>query len=218
MNSLNQLVEAGILDKDMAELSLGHTGQTSHGEERATRYRGSNRGRDTVDMTLQVEYMDQNEPEARSAPASDLMGSTMPTVYSYDHRPRSQQAHRGSRTVPQYDPVQSYRVDLDTFDDDDYSYYQAVKYHWLYSSQSYGWWHFSEEDNDILEKAYQSGKPDAELTIGGNQFYFDFDKMIQRSRGRSTRNVLRVTELHDIALRGIAGTRIDKDTVTGIHD
>lgn len=160
-------------------------------------------------MNLQVEYVDRDEAgRGRSVPAVP----TGPTTYMYDHRPRPSPS--GGASTSALGP--SYRVDLDELNGEDYSYYQSVKYHWLYSSQSYGWWHFSQEDNEALEKAYQSGKSETELAIGGNQFHFDFDKMIQRSRGRSTRNVLRVKELFDIALRGIAGTRIDKDTVTGV--
>lgn len=207
MNSIDQLIADGILDKDMAELSLGHTGQ---GGDRPTRFR-SDRKNDIVDMMdLQVEYVDRSQsasgPAASSLPESGL--GPGPTLYSFDHRPR-----------PPLPPTRSasYRVDLDELsnESEDYTYYQSVKYHWLYSSQSYGWWHFSQEDNDTLEQAYQSGKPNTELSIGGHQFYFDFDRMIQRSRGRSTRNVLRVPDLSDIALRGVAGTRLDKDTVTG---
>jgi hypothetical protein len=93
-------------------------------------------------------------------------------------------------------------------------YYQTIQYHWLYSSQSYGWWHFSVTDNDALEEEYQSNSTAASIDINGQTFNFNFTRMTQRGSGRNTRQILRVTSLTDIALRGVAGSRIEKRDIT----
>ena len=96
----------------------------------------------------------------------------------------------------------------------DLEYYQTVKYHWLYSSQSYGWWHFAVDDNDALELLYQTGNNNGQLLINGQNFNFNFRQMTQRGSGRSNRQILRVSSLTDIALRGVAGSRIEKRDIT----
>jgi hypothetical protein len=91
----------------------------------------------------------------------------------------------------------------------DLNYYQDIEYHWLYSSPSYGWWHFSKNDNNILEDLYRSGQRQGTLQIGHNAFTVDFAKMQQYGSGKP-RHMLRTTTLGDIVLKGVAGSRIAK--------
>lgn len=92
---------------------------------------------------------------------------------------------------------------------DDLAYYQNVGYHWLYSSPSYGWWHFSKDDNEKLEQAYRSGQQHLTMDIGQHTFTIDFSKMLQQGGGKP-RHLLRSPTLSDIVLKGVAGSRIEK--------
>jgi hypothetical protein len=92
---------------------------------------------------------------------------------------------------------------------DDLEYYQKITYHWLYSSPSYGWWHFAKDDNETLEYMYRSGQRHCILHIGHNKFTIDFNKMQQQGDGRP-RHLLRSPTLGDIVLKGVAGSKIAK--------
>lgn len=94
-------------------------------------------------------------------------------------------------------------------------YYRTVKYHWLYSSPSYGWWHFSKDDNEKLEHSYRSGKNVVNLYICNNSYNIDFSKMTQIAGGGHgrPRHILRTTSLGNIVLKGVAGSRILKEDI-----
>lgn len=92
---------------------------------------------------------------------------------------------------------------------DDLEYYKQVTYHWLYASPSYGWWHFTKDDNEQLENMYRSGQKQGTLYIDNNTFTIDFEKMLQQG-ARRPRHLLRTPTLGDIVLKGVAGSRIVK--------
>lgn len=92
---------------------------------------------------------------------------------------------------------------------DDLKYYQDVKYHWLYSSPSYGWWHFTKDDNELLEAEYRKGAKQCVISVGYNSFTVDFGQMLQKGGGKP-RHILRSPTLGDIVLKGVAGSRIIK--------
>jgi hypothetical protein len=91
----------------------------------------------------------------------------------------------------------------------DLEYYQNVRYHWLYSSPSYGWWHFAKDDNEQLEQMYRNGQRQGTIQIGYNSFTVDFEHMMQKGAGKP-RHILRSPTLGDILLKGVAGSRISK--------
>lgn len=91
----------------------------------------------------------------------------------------------------------------------DLDYYQNVRYHWLYSSPSYGWWHFAKDDNEQLEQMYRNGQQRGTIQIGHASFTVDFERMIQQGTGKP-RHILRSPTLGDILLKGVAGSRISK--------
>ena len=109
------------------------------------------------------------------------------------------------------DPVQHQSTGrLDDFQDvKDLSYYNNSDFFWLYSGRSQGWWLYAENENEELEKQYKSGGRSCDLIISGRSYHFNFSDMTQSS-GHSSRNILRIETLKDVALRGIAGTRIEK--------
>ena len=89
----------------------------------------------------------------------------------------------------------------------DLTYYHNVAYHWLYSSPHYGWWHFAKDDNEQLEAVYTQKQPGCQLNINGQTYMVDFHRMTQKGIGKS-RQLLRVTDMANIALKGVAGTHI----------
>lgn len=97
-------------------------------------------------------------------------------------------------------------------DADQYQYYRETSYHWLFSSKSAGWWHFTQPFNDKLEQAYQSDESSIVMTIGGRKIIVDFTDMTQRCGG-SSRNILRIETLKDINLRGIGSNTVSKTVV-----
>lgn len=135
--------------------------------------------------TLIVEYMDRPEgPEGPEGPGRP-------------RRPRS----RSPASIP-----------------DDIDYYSNVNYHWLYSSPSYGWWHFTKQDNEVLERLYLDYKLDSDnnhptLDIGKHNYIIDFNKMTQKGMS-GVRQILRVTSIVDISLKGVAKSRISKRDIT----
>lgn len=90
-------------------------------------------------------------------------------------------------------------------------YYKTVGYHWLYSSPSGGWWHYSKEDNEQLEDAYESDEDIVSLVIGNNSYACDLKDMLQvkvtdgKKSLRNVRYIKRVESLDDVELRGVAG-------------
>jgi len=170
-SSLQQLIAAGILDKDFEVLE-----QTPEPE---------------------VEYHD-----------------VLPT-----ERERLEEAYLDMCTGLGVSPTRSSAARPTTQAPDDLLYYRTVGYHWLYSGGNYGWWHFAKNDNEKLETQYRQFKTAGgssggyALKICGHPYYIDFNEMTQRGSGKM-RQLLRVSTLEDIALKGIAGSRITKRDIT----
>ena len=102
-------------------------------------------------------------------------------------------------------------------------YYQNCSYHWLYSGHSHGWYHYAKADNEALETLYRKsqqngGDHTGSLVINNKPYNFNFDNMTQSSSTNNMRNILRVTELTHIALRGVAGIILDKKTLDSLRD
>ena len=132
----------------------------------------------------------------------------------FSHEPRFTHNNTYNRQHQSHDDIDEPEDELfsssDEVEDENYSYFKQVKYHWLYSSKSAGWWHFDQKDNEKLERKYQSGRDVTKLVIGGNRFVINFSDMSQRL-GSNSRNILRIETLKDIYLRGIGGAIITKD-------
>lgn len=173
-SSLQQLINAGILEPDFAELDGCMPEQRPDSPDLHVSH--------VTEPT--VSYMSRSQPDSVSG-----------------WKPLYQ-----STPEPSPEPSPEPEPELET------AYYRTVAYHWLYSSPSYGWWHFSKDDNDKLEKWYRSGQHMASLYICGNCYTIDFTQMTQKGNGKP-RHLLRTTILGDIVLKGVAGSRILKNDI-----
>jgi hypothetical protein len=210
MSSLQQLVDMGILSSDFLKVDpqsvqiqssdvnareeqepeapsngYGHGHGHGHGHGRGLGHgHGYGKPREKEDNSLEVVYFDRED---------------------YPGHRRNRQRHRDEDQDEALDPA----PDQLALEPPDLAYYQTVGYHWLYSSPSYGWWHYAKEDNDKLESMYQTGNKKFQLNVEGNTFHIDYERMVQQGTGKP-RNLLRTTTLKDIALKGVAGSRIQK--------
>lgn len=221
MEGLKDLIDAGILDPDFAQM-------------------------DTIPRTMSDEEPYNPRPVTTSDPNHQNMVRTINEYHNSEnrtvHRNPDRNADRTDRTEHGYRNAgrrhlprteentyqltarpgpapRTYHDVHDTSDEDDvndadkYSYYREVKYHWLFGGRSNpGWWHFPQKDNDRLEHKYQKGKSETKLNINGQILIVDFNNMTQRN-GDAVRNILRVETLKDIYLKGIAGESVSKETL-----
>jgi hypothetical protein len=150
------------------------------------------------DVRVQVQHLDQPQSRVQAHPQPQAQGRFS---VEYLDRPGDTPTPPPTPTpAPAPTPTASSSLS------DDLASIQSAAYHWLYSSPSYGWWHFSRNDNDYLERLYQSGQQQCSLNVGQNSYMVDFRKMQQLGQGRP-RHVLRLTSLDSIVLKGVAGTR-----------
>jgi len=147
---------------------------------------------------------------------SGSTGSVMPEQQSHDRgserrgSDRRYLDHASSEPIVEYIARASPAPTSSTAQmPNDLEYYQNVKYHWLYSSPSYGWWHFAKDGNEHLEQMYRNGQRQGSIQIGYNSFTVDFEHMMQKGGGKP-RHILRSPTLGDILLKGVAGSRISK--------
>lgn len=215
MSSLDQLVSMGLLDPDFLKLDSAVTDISTVDDKEippsTVVLSDSEPESDMQGMRARRRrrrrYIDMDSDDAGASAAIPDLDEEVDDVFS-DFRPVLPQPQHVRQQPARRPPSPSPSMDL--------TYYQEIGYHWLYSSNSYGWWHFAEGDNDRLEELYQkhkqSSEPVHDLTIHGRRYQFNFTNMTQKSN--STRNILRVASLADIALRGVAGTRLDSSQLT----
>jgi len=161
---------------------------------------------DSLKLDLQPEPEPESEPEPEPGP--DLLLEHGSVYMRRRGSDRHRLDHVSSEPTVEYIarsslPAPSPQVP------NDLDYYQNVKYHWLYSSPSYGWWHFAKNDNEQLEQMYRNGQQCGTIQIGYNSFTVDFERMMQQGTGKP-RHILRSPTLGDILLKGVAGSRISK--------
>ena len=207
-DELKALVDAGLLDPDFLHLSTSMVPTRDPAEDmpRAPVSFARPAPRQ-VDNGLTVRWHDQDEP---AGPATSAFTPYQPPT----HQPPTQYQ------PPTHQPPTP-ALDL--------TYFATVSYHWLYSGRAHGWYHYAQEENEALERAYRSFRdgtegPTCQLRIGtgadrSRQFDMNFAEMTQRSGG-SVRNILRVSTdvLYDIALRGVAGdTKVTKEELLGTN-
>jgi hypothetical protein len=216
-NSLQQLIACGILDPDLANAQVGVSGAPAPSRQPTVvhmqddypgikvRYVDGAGAEADLTLSLDPESDPESDPELGSESESESNAKLEAFIQNQLKHcyPLDQDRRQGRTTVS----MSASKDDLEL------KYYKTVQYHWLYSSPSYGWWHYDKEDNDRLENAYNGGKSTCESIIGNQSFHFDFERMTQRGRSHTTRQILRVTSLHDIALKGVAGSCIEKDDI-----
>ena len=88
-----------------------------------------------------------------------------------------------------------------------------IVFKWLYSGKNSGWWEFTSDDQETLEKGFSDFSQDPtkdkiSMSICGNTYEIDFDNMKQCRTGYSscTRDIRRIQNVNEVNLiKGVAG-------------
>lgn len=85
---------------------------------------------------------------------------------------------------------------------------------WYYEGRN-GWWQYDERTSRELEDAFSKGKKTAEMLIAGFLYVADLENMVQYRRNEHGRRRKMKRDILDIPKKGVAGLRLDAETVTG---
>ncbi|KAM6910606.1 E3 ubiquitin-protein ligase rnf146-like [Xenentodon cancila] len=85
---------------------------------------------------------------------------------------------------------------------------------WYYEGRN-GWWQYDERTSRELEDAFSKGKKTAEMLIAGFLYVADLENMVQYRRNEHGRRRKMKRDVLDIPKKGVAGLRLDAETVTG---
>ena len=195
MSSIDQLVKSGILDPDFMALPIEPVTVS------------------TIDDKRTVPYEPQNELAELKARMSILKTRQQNTKLDVTwHKPAPPSPPPQPRLAPTIPHIN------DTANLADADYYMQTPYHWLYSGRAHGWWHYAKQENITLESKYNLGNgSNCDITINDRSYSFNFTEMTQRA-GSTVRNILRVESLDHIALRGVAGSRIQKSDIVPVKE
>lgn len=194
MSSIKDLIDMGILDPDFGDV------------------------KGIVNVSSNHAYQEiKGESEHESEPESDdyvpYRSSLNPPSPVSDQENQPVFIHRNTYNRKKFnteDLDDDFTSSSDEVESDNFNYFKDVNYHWLYSSNSTGWWHFDEKHNEKLERKYLSGKDRTKLLVQDKKILINFGDMTQRLGGR-LRNIIRVESVKDIYLRGIGGSPVTKD-------
>lgn len=90
----------------------------------------------------------------------------------------------------------------------------ASDHAWYYEGRN-GWWQYDERTSRELEDAFSKGKKTAEMLIAGFLYVADLENMVQYRRNEHGRRRKMKRDVIDIPKKGVAGLRLDADSVTG---
>lgn len=85
---------------------------------------------------------------------------------------------------------------------------------WYYEGRN-GWWQYDERTSRELEDAFSKGKKTAEMLIAGFLYVADLENMVQYRRNEHGRRRKMKRDVLDIPKKGVAGLRLDTDSVSG---
>lgn len=85
---------------------------------------------------------------------------------------------------------------------------------WYYEGRN-GWWQYDERTSRELEDAFSKGKKSAEMLIAGFLYVADLENMVQYRRNEHGRRRKMKRDVLDIPKKGVAGLRLDTESVTG---
>ncbi|XP_008321880.1 E3 ubiquitin-protein ligase rnf146 [Cynoglossus semilaevis] len=85
---------------------------------------------------------------------------------------------------------------------------------WYYEGRN-GWWQYDERTSRELEDAFSKGKKTAEMLIAGFLYVADLENMVQYRRNEHGRRRKMKRDVLDIPKKGVAGLRLDSESVTG---
>uniref|UniRef100_A0A8C6WYC8 E3 ubiquitin-protein ligase n=1 Tax=Neogobius melanostomus TaxID=47308 RepID=A0A8C6WYC8_9GOBI len=78
-----------------------------------------------------------------------------------------------------------------------------------------GWWQYDERTSRELEDAFSKGKKTAEMLIAGFLYVADLENMVQYRRNEHGRRRKMKRDVLDIPKKGVAGLRLDTESVSG---
>jgi hypothetical protein len=84
---------------------------------------------------------------------------------------------------------------------------------WLYSGRNDGWWYYSKEHSEELEKGWkefnEAGTAEMKISILGRNYFINFQDMTQSSTcGGITRKIQREDSSIPTTIKGVAGVQI----------
>lgn len=85
---------------------------------------------------------------------------------------------------------------------------------WYYEGRN-GWWQYDERTSRELEDAFSKGKKTAEMLIAGFLYVADLENMVQYRRNEHGRRRKMKRDILDIPKKGVAGLRLDTESVSG---
>ncbi|XP_034031238.1 E3 ubiquitin-protein ligase rnf146-like [Thalassophryne amazonica] len=86
---------------------------------------------------------------------------------------------------------------------------------WYYEGRN-GWWQYDERTSRELEDAFSKGKKTAEMLIAGFLYVADLENMVQYRRNEHGRRRKMKRDVLDIPKKGVAGLRLDAESVSGV--
>lgn len=90
----------------------------------------------------------------------------------------------------------------------------ASDHAWYYEGRN-GWWQYDERTSRELEDAFSKGKKTAEMLIAGFLYVADLENMVQYRRNEHGRRRKMKRDVLDIPKKGVAGLRLDTESVSG---
>ncbi|MED6282257.1 hypothetical protein CHARACLAT_030188 [Characodon lateralis] len=90
----------------------------------------------------------------------------------------------------------------------------ASDHAWYYEGRN-GWWQYDERTSRELEDAFSKGKKTAEMLIAGFLYVADLENMVQYRRNEHGRRRKMKRDILDIPKKGVAGLRLETDSVAG---
>lgn len=77
-----------------------------------------------------------------------------------------------------------------------------------------GWWQYDDRTSQDLEEAFKKGERSCTILVAGYVYIVDFDAMVQQRQNEPARCRRVKRDLATIPKKGVAGLRIEGNTVT----
>lgn len=85
-------------------------------------------------------------------------------------------------------------------------------YQWFYEGRN-GWWQYDERTSQDIEEAYKKGEKSCTILVAGYVYVVDFEAMLQQRQNDPSRRRHVKRDLASIPKKGVAGLRIEGNTV-----
>ncbi|XP_055841239.1 E3 ubiquitin-protein ligase rnf146 isoform X2 [Episyrphus balteatus] len=85
-------------------------------------------------------------------------------------------------------------------------------YQWFYEGRN-GWWQYDDRTSQDIEEAYKKGEKSCTILVAGYVYVVDFEGMLQQRQNEPSRRRHVKRDLASIPKKGVAGLRIEGNTV-----